>query len=79
MNNLELLGRAAAQPQLQLSDLPPEQLLREPIEQLLVWINEYWVPGTIVLVTIIGITQWRSVRQARAERARLDELEAPQP
>lgn len=28
LRNLELLGRAAAQPQLQLSDLPPEQLLR---------------------------------------------------
>ena len=27
LSNLELLGRAAAQPQLQLSDLPPEQLL----------------------------------------------------
>jgi membrane protein DedA with SNARE-associated domain len=55
------------------------ELLRAPIEQLLVWINEYWVPGTIVLVTIIGLTQWRSVRQARSERARLDELDTPQP
>ncbi|MEN8160546.1 MAG: hypothetical protein ABFS41_10795 [Myxococcota bacterium] len=51
-------------------------LFREPIEQLLAWINEYWVPGTIVLVTIIGIAQWRRVRAARAERANLGELGA---
>jgi membrane protein DedA with SNARE-associated domain len=51
-------------------------VLREPIEQLLVLIDEYWVPGTIVLVVIIGITQWRQVRAARAERAAMGKLEA---
>jgi membrane protein DedA with SNARE-associated domain len=48
--------------------------LREPIEQLLALIDEYWVPGTIVLVVIIGVTQWRQVRAARAERAAIKEV-----
>ena len=37
-------------------------LFREPIEQLLAWIDEYWVPGTIVLVTVLGVSQWRRLR-----------------
>jgi membrane protein DedA with SNARE-associated domain len=49
-------------------------VLRGPIEQVLAWIDEYWVPGTIVLVAIIGVTQWRRVRAARAARAGLREL-----
>jgi membrane protein DedA with SNARE-associated domain len=44
------------------------EILRGPIEQLLEWIDEYWVPGTFVLVTVIGATQWRRVRAARAAR-----------
>jgi membrane protein DedA with SNARE-associated domain len=47
-----------------------------PIEQLLAWIDEYWVPGTIVLVAIIGLSQWRRVRAARAARAGVGELGA---
>jgi membrane protein DedA with SNARE-associated domain len=41
--------------------------LRGPIERLLEWIDEYWVPGTSVLVAILGVTQWRRIRAARAE------------
>jgi membrane protein DedA with SNARE-associated domain len=44
-------------------------LFRGPIEQLLAWIDEYWVPGTIVLVTLIGVGQWRRLRAAGAARA----------
>jgi len=39
--------------------------LREPIEWLLAWIDVYWVPGTVVLVTGIAIHQcvrWRRRR-----------------
>jgi hypothetical protein len=49
-------------------------LFRGPIERVLEWIDEYWVPGTIVLVAIIGVTQFRRVRAARAARAELREL-----
>jgi hypothetical protein len=49
-------------------------VLRGPIEQVLAWIDEYWVPGTIVLVAILGVTQWRRLRAARAARAGLREL-----
>jgi membrane protein DedA with SNARE-associated domain len=48
-------------------------LFRGPIEQLLEWIDEYWVPGTFVLVTIIAFSQWRRLRVARAERAAASE------
>lgn len=34
--------------------------LREPIEALLALIDEYWIPGTVLLVTAIGLHQgWR--------------------
>jgi membrane protein DedA with SNARE-associated domain len=33
--------------------------LREPIERILTWIDEYWIPGTVVLVTGMIIYQWR--------------------
>jgi len=49
-------------------------VFRGPIEQLLVWIDEYWVTGTVVLVVILGFTQWRRLRAARAARAGLREL-----
>ena len=49
-------------------------VFRGPIEQLLEWIDEYWVPGTILLVAILGVTQWRRLRAARAARAGLREL-----
>jgi membrane protein DedA with SNARE-associated domain len=49
-------------------------IFRGPIEQLLTWIEEYWVPGTIVLVAILGVTQWRRLRAARAARGDLREL-----
>jgi membrane protein DedA with SNARE-associated domain len=51
-------------------------LFRGPIEQVLAWIDEYWVPGTVVLVTVIGFTQWRRVRAARAARAAAGGLNA---
>jgi membrane protein DedA with SNARE-associated domain len=52
------------------------ELFRGPIEQLLEWIDEYWVPGTVVLVVILGATQWRRMRAARAARAHVRELGA---
>jgi len=33
--------------------------LREPLVALLALIEEYWVPGTIVLVVAVGIYRWR--------------------
>ncbi len=44
--------------------------LRGPIEIVLSWIDQYWVPGTVVLVAGIAFYQWRQwVRAARAERS----------
>lgn len=40
--------------------------LREPIERLLEWFDEYWIPGTIALVAGTLLYQW--VRRARASR-----------
>jgi membrane protein DedA with SNARE-associated domain len=40
--------------------------LRAPIEALLALIEEYWIPGTIVLVTGIALHQWR--RRAASSR-----------
>jgi membrane protein DedA with SNARE-associated domain len=42
--------------------------LREPIEWLLEWIDEYWIPGTIVLVTGMLVYQWRRRTALRARR-----------
>src|SRR5262245_42860981 len=44
------------------------ELLREPIERLLAWIDEHWVPGTLVLVLGTLLYQWRRMRRARALR-----------
>ncbi len=42
--------------------------LRGPIEVVVGWIDRYWMPGTVVLVTGILFYQWRQrVRAARAE------------
>ena len=42
--------------------------LREPIELLVRWIGQNWVPGTVVLVAGIALYQWRQrVRAARSE------------
>lgn len=40
--------------------------LREPIEWLLALIDEYWVPGTVVLASAVAFHQWRRLRTARA-------------
>ena len=32
---------------------------REPIEALLALIGEYWLPGTVVMVTGVAVHQWR--------------------
>ena len=42
--------------------------LREPIEWLLLLIDEYWIPGTVVLVAGVAIYEWRR-RVALRERA----------
>lgn len=33
--------------------------MREPLEALLLWIDAYWVPGTIVMVAGVAIYRWR--------------------
>ena len=42
--------------------------LREPLERLLALIDEYWVPGTVVLASGVGLMQWRRFRAARKQR-----------
>ena len=44
------------------------ELLREPIEALLAWIDANWLPGTIVLVTAISLNRWRLARRAALQR-----------
>lgn len=39
--------------------------LREPIEIVLSWFDEYWIPGTIVLVAGTGLYQWRKRQSVR--------------
>ena len=40
------------------------ELLREPIEAMLALIDEYWAPGTLVLVTGLALYRWRQWRRA---------------
>ena len=47
-------------------------LLREPILRVLDWIDENWVPGTLVLVLATLVYQWRRIRRARAIRRAAD-------
>jgi len=35
------------------------ELLREYIEVVLAWIDEYWIPGTIVMVVLVALYRWR--------------------
>jgi hypothetical protein len=42
--------------------------LREPLERILAVIDEYWVPGTVVLASGVGLAQWRRFRAARKQR-----------
>jgi membrane protein DedA with SNARE-associated domain len=42
--------------------------LRQPIEWLLELIDEYWIPGTVVLVAGMAIYQWRRRAALRARR-----------
>jgi hypothetical protein len=44
------------------------EILRGPIMQVLDWIDENWVPGTLVLVLATLVYQWRRIRRARAIR-----------
>jgi membrane protein DedA with SNARE-associated domain len=45
------------------------EVLREPIEYVLVWIDVYWVEGTIVMVLGLLSYQWWRVRRARSRVA----------
>jgi len=40
--------------------------LRGPIEQLLALIDEYWIPGTVILASGVAFFQWRRLRSASA-------------
>ena len=33
--------------------------MREYIEVALTWIDEYWIPGTVVMVALVGVYRWR--------------------
>jgi hypothetical protein len=44
------------------------EMLRGPIMEVLDWIDENWVPGTLVLVLATLVYQWRRIRRARALR-----------
>ena len=39
--------------------------LREPILALLAWIDEHWVPGTLLLLAALGLYRWRKRVAAR--------------
>jgi membrane protein DedA with SNARE-associated domain len=43
--------------------------LRAPIETLLAVIDEYWIPGTVVLVAGTALHQWRRRRSALRGRS----------
>ena len=34
-------------------------VLRSYLEIALAWIEAYWVPGTVVMVTLVGLYRWR--------------------
>lgn len=53
------------------------EILRGPIMQVLDWIDENWVPGTLVLVLGTLVYQWRRIRRARALRQSSLERAAP--
>jgi hypothetical protein len=53
------------------------EILRGPIMQVLDWIDENWVPGTLVLVLGTLAYQWRRIRRARALRESSLERAAP--
>lgn len=42
------------------------QWARAPIEAIVAWIDQYWVPATIVMVTGISAHQWWRRRRARS-------------
>jgi membrane protein DedA with SNARE-associated domain len=33
--------------------------IREYIEVALAWIDEYWIPGTVVMVALVAVYRWR--------------------
>lgn len=47
--------------------------MREYLEIILAWINEYWLPGTIAMVAGVAIYRWRRPR-ASALMSELDKL-----
>jgi membrane protein DedA with SNARE-associated domain len=45
--------------------------LREPLEAALAWIDAHWVPGTVVLVSILAVHQGRRFVRVRRELAQI--------
>lgn len=45
------------------------EMLRDPIERVLDWIDAYRAPGTLLIVLAIGIWQWRRIRAQRAAQS----------
>ncbi len=46
--------------------------LRDPIELVIAWIGQNWVPGTVVLVAGIALYQWRQRQRASRTEASSD-------
>ena len=46
------------------------ELMREPIEAALAWIDEYWMPGTALMIVLVLSYQWFRVRRDRLARSR---------
>jgi membrane protein DedA with SNARE-associated domain len=43
--------------------------MREPIEALLDWIGEYWIPATALTVAAVALHQWRRMMALRRARS----------
>jgi hypothetical protein len=41
------------------------EMVREPIERVLAWIDEHWIPGTALMVVGVLAFQWIRIRRAR--------------
>ena len=50
------------------------ELVREPIEAALAWIDAYWKPGTALMVVGVLIFQWVRIRRARRPKGAVTDV-----
>ncbi len=55
------------------------EALRAPIERVLALIDEYWIPGTVLLVAGVALYQWRMRRWERRAQLEIHELTTAPP